>query len=200
MDKKVLRLIIITLIFAIITIGLVIFKLVGSKEKNEPQPVEVAEEQPQQELEALPIDDPVGEDGMKIHLSENGYSVKYPSNMTAKSMAKAVDFILEDDQSGSSLNIVTGKNDGSISKLTKEEFEHSLMHTSEETVLLSYEEIMLNGMEAVVAEYIYLENSVKQIIIMTEEYGYNITVMESPYISQEMSEVFWQVVNSFVLN
>ena len=117
MDKKVLRLIIITLVFTIITMGLVIFKLVGSKEKTE---VEQPKEQEHQELQALPIDDPVGEDGMKIHVSENGYTVKYPSNMTAKSMAKAVDFILEDDQSGSSLNVVTGKNDGSISKLTKE--------------------------------------------------------------------------------
>ena len=66
--------------------------------------------------------------------------------------------------------------------------------------MLSYEEIVLNGMDAVVAEYVYMDNSVKQIIIMTEEYGYNITLMESPYISEEMSEVFWQVVNSFVLN
>ena len=120
--------------------------------------------------------------------------------MVAKTMAKSVDFILEDPNSGSSLNIVTAKNDGSVKKFTEEEFENSLAHTSGGSQLLSYEEVVLNGADAVIAEFVYLENYVKQVIIISESYAYNITMMESSDITDEMRIVFDNVINSFTLN
>ena len=152
-----------------------------------------------EELKAVPIDDPIGEDGMKIHTSENGYTVKYPGDMTAKSMAKSVDFILEDPNSGSSLNIVTAKNDGTFNRLTKEELAHSLEHSSEDYEFLSYEEFTLNGVDAVAAEYIYIDVPLKQIVVVCEEYAYNITVIKSDYISDEMSGIFDNVIKNFAL-
>ena len=115
-------------------------------------------------------------------------------------MAKSVDFILEDPNSGSSLNIVTAKNDGSVKKFTKEEFENSLNQTSEGSQLLSYEDIVLNGAEAVVAEFIYMENHVKQVICLSDSYAYNITLMTSSDITDGMLKVFEDVINSFTLN
>lgn len=193
MDKKIINLIMCVLICFIIILGLFIFKLAAvEKEVTTTSKTETV-------LEETVIDDPV-EGDFKVHKSENGYTVKYPADMEALRVAKSIDFILEDEQSGSSLNIVTAKNDGSVTKMSREEFEHSLMHTSEETVLLSYEEVMLNGAAAVVAKYTYMDNAVKQVVVMTESYGYNITVMESPYITEEMSEIFDGVINSFTLN
>ncbi len=197
MNKKISNLIIVTLLLIMIILILIICNLVNVSNDDETQLTTVEETT---DLNAVPIDDPVGEDGMKIHVSENGYSVKYPADMTAKRMAKSVDFILGDDQSGSSLNIVTAKNDGSVKKMSREEFEHSLTHTSGEAVMLSYEEIVLNGVEAVAVEYTYMGNNTKQFIIITEGYAYNITITKSSYISEEMSSVFEDVVNSFVLN
>ncbi len=197
MDKKIINLIIAALVLVVVLLLLVVWKLCGIKPEAVTKPAVPTEGE---ELQAQPIEDPVGEDGMKIHNSENGYSVKYPDSMTAKSMAKSIDFILEDDESGSSLNIVTAKNDGSVKKLTREEFEASLEQSSGNTELIGYDDVMLNGAEAVVAEYIYIDARVKQYIIITESYAYNITVMESPYITEEMSEVFKGVTESFVLN
>ncbi len=197
MNKKISNLTIITLILIMIILILIICNLASVSDKSDTQPATVEETTV---LESVPIDDPVGEDGMKIHTSENGYSVKYPADMTAKSMAKSVDFILEDDQSGSSLNIVTAKNDGSVKKMSREEFEHSLSHTSDEFTLLSYEEFMLSGTETVAVEYSYMGNITKQFIIITENYAYNITVTKSSYISEEVSKIFDSVANSFMLN
>ena len=132
--------------------------------------------------------------------TENGYTVKYPSGMVAKSMAKSVDFILEDDASGSSLNIVTAKNDGTVKKMTRDEFEVSLSHTSQGSELLSYEEIVLNGTDAIVAEFIYMENEVKQVVVINDDFAYNITLMKSQYIEDDMLNVFEEVIKSFVLN
>ena len=195
MDKKVLRLVIIAMILIMVICLLVIYSLVNIK-NNE---TGVATAQPQT-VEYVPIDDPIGEDGMKIHTSENGYTVKYPSGMVAKSMAKSVDFILEDDASGSSLNIVTAKNDGTVKKMTREEFEVSLSHTSQGSELLSYEEIVLNGTDAIVAEFIYMENEVKQVVVINDDFAYNITLMKSQYIEDDMLNVFEEVIKSFVLN
>ncbi|MBQ2284635.1 MAG: hypothetical protein II244_03110 [Clostridia bacterium] len=197
MDKKIFRLVIITIVLIMIICLLVIYALVDMGRKdNETVTSSITTE----ELEAALIDDPVGDDGMKIHTSENGYSVKYPAYMDAKCMAKSVDFILEDPNSGSSLNIVTAKNDGSVKKFTKEEFENSLNQTSEGSQLLSYEDIVLNGAEAVVAEFIYMENHVKQVICLSDSYAYNITLMTSSDITDGMLKVFENVINSFTLN
>lgn len=197
MDKKIFRLVIITIVFIMIICLLVIYSLVNTKEKNSEA---VTSPTTTEALEAVPIDDPIGEDGMKIHTSGNGYTVKYPGDMTAKSMAKSVDFILEDPNSGSSLNIVTAKNDGSVKKFTKEEFENSLEQTSAGSQLLSYAEVVINGADAVVAEFVYMENYVKQVIVISENYAYNITMMESSNITDEMRMVFDNVINSFTLN
>ena len=190
MDKKILSLVVCILICFIIIIGLFILKLGAIAEKQ------VTEETI---LKESVIDDPV-EGEYKVHRSENGYVVKYPSNMEGKQMAKAIDFIL-DDEVGSSLNIVTAKNDGSLKKMTREEFEYSFKAGSMDgAVLHSYNEVDLNGNVATVANFTYNGNDVTQTIIINNNYGYNITVTKSPNISDEMSEIFDNVVKSFTLN
>lgn len=191
MDKKILSLIICVLLCFIIILGLFIFKLSlvdkGSVSNDETV------------LEEVIIDDPV-EGDYKVHKSQNGYTVKYPSDMQAKSMAKAIDFIL-DDGNGSSLNIVTAKNDGTLKKMTREEFEHSFKAGSMDgAVLNSYDEIDLNGCVATVAKITYNGNDVTQTIIINEDYGYNITATKRPDISEKMSKIFDDIVLSFVLN
>lgn len=203
MDKKIRTLLIIAISLLMAICVMVIYVLVDKtteETENTPNVTPVVTSEPEEDLPSVPLEDPVGEDGMKIHTSENGYTVKYPSDMVAKTMAKSVDFILEDPNSGSSLNIVTAKNDGSVKKFTEEEFENSLAQTAAGSQLLSYEEVVLNGADAVIAEFVYLENYVKQVIIISESYAYNITMMESSDITDEMRIVFDNVINSFTLN
>lgn len=191
MDKKILSLIICVLICFIIILGLFIFKL-ATVDENHGTMDEI-------KLEEVVIDDPV-EGDFKIHKSENGYTVRYPSNMQAKHMAKAIDFIL-DDGNGSSLNIVTAKNDGSLKKMTREEFEYSFKSGSMDGAILhSYEEKELNGHTVTVANFTYNGNNVTQTILIEEDFGYNITVTKSADISKEMSEILDNVVESFVLD
>lgn len=195
MDKKIINLIICVLVCLIVIIGLVISQLAAVDKEV------TTTSESEEVLEETPIDDPVGEDGLKVHKSENGYTVKYPADMQAEQMAKAIDFILEDADGGSSLNIITAKNDGSLKKMTRDEFEYSFMAGSMEgAVLHGYEDIDLNGLEATVAKFTYNGNNVTQTIIIAEDYGYNITVTESTDISEEMSQIFNDVVNSFVLD
>ena len=190
MDKKIINLIICVLICVIVIFGLIISQLVMDKDvKTTPET--------ENKLVETVIDDPSGEDGLKIHESENGYTVKYPDSMQAKQMAKAIDFILDDEKSGSSLNIITAKNDGSLKTMTREEFEYSLMS---DAVLHSYDKVDLNGVDATVAKFTYNKNNVTQTIIIQEDYGYNITVTESTDISNEMLQIFDNVVQSFTLN
>lgn len=193
MEKKIINLIICVLICFIIILGLFIFKFATvEKEVTTTSQTEAV-------LEETLIDDPV-EGDFKVHKSENGYTVKYPANMQAKQMAKAIDFIL-DDESGSSLNIITAKNDGALKTMTREEFEYSFMAgTMEGAVLHSYEETDLNGLAVTVAKFTYNKNNVTQTIIIGEDYGYNITVTESTDISEEMSQIFHNVVQSFTLD
>ncbi len=189
MDKKIINLVICVLICVIAVFGLVIYQLATDSNVNEAQKT-------QNQLEETVIDDPV-EGDFKIHRSENGYIVKYPANMQAKSMAKAIDFILDDDKSGSSLNIITAKNDGSLKPMTREEFEYSLMT---DAVLISYDQVDLNGTVATCAKFLYNNNTVTQTIVIKDDYGYNITTTESSNISGEMSQIFNDVVQSFTLN
>lgn len=189
MDKKIINLIICVLICVVVVFGLIIYRLVTDNSVKETGKV-------QNQLEETVIDDLV-EGDFKIHRSENGYTVKYPANMQAKSMAKAIDFILDDAKSGSSLNIITARNDGSLKSMTREEFEHSLMS---DAVLNSYDKVDLNGVDATVAKFTYNKNNVTQTIIIRDDYGYNITVTESSNISREMSQIFNDVVQSFTLD
>lgn len=196
MDKKVFRMIIITLIALIITSVLIIFRLIDMQKNEKNENPEVTKDV---QLEETPVDDPV-EGDFKVHKSENGYTVKYPAGMQATKLARSIDFILEDEESKSTINIVTAKNDGTLHKMSREEFEYSLSQTSEEAVLISYEDIKLNGADAVEAVFSYMDNEIKQIIIITENMGYNISVTKGANISDEMSVIFDDVVNSFVLN
>ncbi len=193
MDKKILNLTICVLICFILILGLFIFKFTVIKSENTPkQKVETI-------LEETVIDDPV-KDGFKIHTSKNGYTIKYPSDMQAKEMARSVDFILEDEKSGSSLNVITAKNDGTLKKMTREEFEYSLLHTSEDAVLLDYDDITINGTEAVKASFTYMGSITEQHIIITDGMSYNISVTKADNITDEMSAIFDNTVKSFTLN
>ena len=189
MDKKNINLIIWVLICFIVIFGLVISQLVINKNAKTATETE-------NKLEETVLNDPV-EGEFKVHKSQNGYTVKYPANMQAKSMAKAIDFILDDEKSGSSLNIVTARNDGSLKTMTREEFEHSLMS---DAVLKSYDKVDLNGADATVAKFTYNKNDVTQTIVILDDYGYNITVTKSGDIGDEMSKIFDDVAKSFVLD
>lgn len=203
MNKKILWLISSIVLCLGIIAGLLGYSIASKKhetEKNTAQTeVKTTSETEESRLVETPLNDPV-EGDFKVHTSENGYSIKYPADMTANTMAKSVDFILEDSESGSSLNIVTAKNDGTLSEMTREEFEHSLLHTSGNSELLSYEKINMNGIDTLVAEYTYMESVVKQYFVFTDTNGYCITVMKSDYISDEMSQIFDNVAESFTLN
>ena len=194
MDRKIINLVICVLVCFVIILGLFIFQLTNVQKESATTP------EAETVLEETVIDDPSGEDGFKVHKSENGYTIKYPEEYEAKRMAKAIDFILEDDKSGSSLNIVTARNDGTLKQMSREEFEYSLMQGSMDVEILDYTQTELNGTPAIVARYTYNGSSVTQTIIVTEYFGYNITVTESGNITEEMSAVFKNVVKSFSLD
>lgn len=193
MDKKILNLIICVLICLAVILGLLVVKFATVK-------VDVkTTEDTEKVIEETVVNDPV-EGNLKIHKSQNGYSVKYPADMQAKQIARSIDFILEDAESGSSLNVVTAKNDGTLKKMNREEFEYSLLHTTEDAVLLSYEDILLNGTEAVKAVFTYMDSVTEQYIVITDGLSYNISVTKGENITEEMSLILDSVVKSFTLN
>ena len=105
MEKKIFSLVVALVIVLVATIGLVIY----SKSAEEPK-----ENVQKNELVRTDIINSADGDGYKTYKSENGYTVRYPEKYTPQRMARAVDFILEDEESKSNLNIVTAKNDGTL--------------------------------------------------------------------------------------
>lgn len=194
MEKKIYNLIICLLISVIIIICILIYAVFNSGKDGS-----TGNGGKNTELTQTDIDDPVDSDGYKVHVSENGYSVRYPAKYTAKHMAKAVDFILTDDDSGSSVNVVTAKNDGTLKQMSEEDFIASVAESGMSIHMQSYENITLGGTPATVAKYVYNGNNVTQAIVILEDFGYNITITESPAISEETSSEFEEILNSFTV-
>ena len=160
---------------------------------------EISSENNKNSLEEVEVEYTSDGNGTNTYVSDNGYSVKYPDKYTAKKIAKAIDFILVDEKSGSSINIVTAKNDGSLKKMTKEEFEESLKSTGMNVLIESYEDININGIPAVMAKYKYSGNDVTQTIIILDAIGYNITMTMCNGISDEILNDFEEILQSFKL-
>lgn len=191
MEKKIFSLVIALVIVLLATIGLVIYSQNTEKPKENVQ---------KNELVRTDIINSADGDGYKTYKSENGYTVRYPEKYTPQRMARAVDFILEDEESKSNLNIVTAKNDGTLKKMTEEDFSASIAETGMDVTMLSYESTDLNGADATVAKYIYNGNEVTQVIVILEDFGYNITVTESPDVSDSVSNELEKIWKSFTLD
>ena len=191
MEKKIFSLVIALVIVLLATIGLVIYSQNTEKPKENVQ---------KNELVRTDIINSADGDGYKTYKSENGYTVRYPEKYTPQRMARAVDFILEDEESKSNLNIVTAKNDGTLKKMTEEDFSASIAETGMDVTMLSYESTDLNGAPATVARYIYNGNKVTQVIVILEDFGYNITVTESPDVTDYVSAELENIWKSFTLD
>ena len=191
MEKKILSLVVALVIVLVATIGLVIY----SQTAEEPE-----ENVQKNELARTDIINSADGDGYKTYKSENGYTVRYPEKYTPQRMARAVDFILEDEESKSNLNIVTAKNDGTLKSMSEEDFSASIAETGMSVTMLSYESTDLNGAPATVARYIYNGNKVTQVIVILEDFGYNITVTESPDVADYVSAELENIWKSFTLD
>ena len=191
MEKKILSLVVALVIVLVATIGLVIY----SQTAEEPE-----ENVQKNELVRTDIINSADGDGYKTYKSENGYTVRYPEKYTPQRMARAVDFILEDEKSKSNLNIVTAKNDGTLKSMSEEDFSASIAETGMSVTMLSYESTDLNGAPATVARYIYNGNKVTQVIVILEDFGYNITVTESPDVTDYVSDELENIWKSFTLD
>ena len=191
MEKKIFSLVVALVIVLVATIGLVIY----SQTAEEPE-----ENIQKNELVRTDIINSADGDGYKTYKSENGYTVRYPEKYTPQRMARAVDFILEDEESKSNLNIVTAKNDGTLKSMSEEDFSASIAETGMSVTMLSYESTDLNGAPATVAKYIYNGNKVTQVIVILEDFGYNITVTESPDVSNSVSAELENIWKSFTLD
>ncbi len=193
MNKKITTLILIVLVL-ILGIGILIF--VNFYKNTESTAVVSQSNDITKETE---VDYKLDENENCVYTSKYGFTITYPKKYTAKRMEKAVDFILTDRQSGSSINIVYAKNDGSLKKMTMEEFSASLKDTEIDAELISYKDDTLNNSPVTVANYLYDGNNVTQTILILEDKGYNITVTKCEDISEEVSKDFDNIVNSFAL-
>lgn len=191
MEKKIFSLVVALVVVLVATIGLVIY----SQTAEEPE-----ENIQKNELVRTDIINSADGDGYKTYKSENGYTVRYPEKYTPQRMARAVDFILEDEKSKSNLNIVTAKNDGTLKSMSEEDFSASIAETGMSVTMLSYESTDLNGAPATVARYIYNGNKVTQVIVILEDFGYNITVTESPDVTDYVSAELENIWKSFTLD
>lgn len=191
MEKKIFSLVVALVVVLVATIGLVIY----SQTAEEPE-----ENVQKNELVRTDIINSADGDGYKTYKSENGYTVRYPEKYTPQRMARAVDFILEDEESKSNLNIVTAKNDGTLKSMSEEDFSASIAETGMSVTMLSYESTDLNGAPATVAKYIYNGNKVTQVIVILEDFGYNITVTESPDVTDYVSDELENIWKSFTLD
>jgi len=97
-----------------------------------------------------------GNPNMMKFMSENGYSVVYPKKYTVVPESAEIDFLVTDNVSGASVNVVTIPEDCSfLFEIEKTGYENMMLAQNMEVTLDLYEATEINGIPALKIKYTY---------------------------------------------
>lgn len=127
--------------------------------------------------------------------SHNGYEVTYPDTLSPVSLSSDIDFVVMDDNTGSSVTVLTEKAE-SVGDITEKSFREDKLADGMDVRINSFEQKEINGLPAYEVTYKYNENSVTEIIYMAEKCIYRTTYTELPGTSDKLHEQMIAIITS----
>lgn len=127
--------------------------------------------------------------------SQNGYEITYPEAFSPVSLSADIDFVVMDDNTGSSVTVLTEKVE-SADNITEKSFREEKLADGMDIRISAFEQKEINGLPAYEVTYKYNENTVTEIIYMAEKCTYRVTYTELPGTSDELYEKMIAIITS----
>ena len=119
--------------------------------------------------------------------SDNGYSISYPDYYSPSRLSSSLDFVIFDDETGSSLTILSEEKKDGIADMSEDDFCELLKKDGIDTSLDFFSRETINETPCVVTEYSYGNEKVKQIIYDASDNTYTLTFTEMPGTNEQFS-------------
>ncbi len=127
--------------------------------------------------------------------SQNGYEITYPDTLSPVSLSSDIDFVVMDDNTGSSVTIMT-ENTKDAGDITEKSFREDKLSDGMDIKIISFEQKEINGLPAYEVAYKYNENTVTEIIYMAERHIYRATYTELPGTSDKLHDQMIAIITS----
>lgn len=135
------------------------------------------------------------EDPLMVYTSENGYAVTYYGGFKPSKLSAAIDFVVMDEETGSTVTILTEEGLGALD-MTENEFKEKKLSDGMEIDISSFEKTEINGVPALRAEYRANESRVTEIIYDGGEKSFYATYTDLPGTQEELSRRMTAIINS----
>ena len=127
--------------------------------------------------------------------SQNGYKITYPHTLSPVSLSSDIDFVVMDENTGSSVTVMT-ENADNTKDLTEESFREEKLSDGMDITITAFAQKDINGIPANEVTYKYNENTVTEIIYMSTKHIYRATYTELPGTSDELREQMTAIIAS----
>ncbi len=127
--------------------------------------------------------------------SQNGYEISYPDMFSPVSLSADIDFVVMDDNTGSSVTVLT-ESPESAGDITEESFCEDKLADGMDIRITSFEQKDINGLPAYKVTYKYNENTVTEIVYMAKKHIYRATYTELPGTSDKLSGQMTAIITS----
>ena len=135
---------------------------------------------------------------IKNYSSDNGYTVTYPAVYEPSVMSDEIDFVVLDENSGSTVNIQSTDKQANVLPITKEEFSAKLLEEGMEIDILSVAEKTINETPALEVFYKYNENIITQIIYDASDKTYTATYTQLPGTNERVRTELGSIIYSLM--
>ncbi len=127
--------------------------------------------------------------------SQNGYKLTYPHTFSPVSLSADIDFVVMDDNTGSSVTVLT-ESPESAGDITEESFREEKLADGMDIGITSFEQKDINGLLAYEVTYKYNENTVTEIVYMSKKHIYRATYTELPGTSDKLHGQMTAIISS----
>ncbi len=138
---------------------------------------------------------PQDEEAPALFASQNGYEISYPASLSPVSLSSDIDFVIMDENTGSSVTVLT--EDVTSSKdITEKSFREEKLSDGMDIEILSFEQKTVNELPAYEVTYKYNENTVTEIIYMASKRIFRATYTELPGTSDKIHNDMTAIISS----
>ncbi len=127
--------------------------------------------------------------------SQNGYKITYPHALSPVSLSADIDFVIMDDNTGSSVTVMT-ETPENTDDITEKSFREDKLADGMDIRIDSFEEKEINGLPAYEVTYKYNENTVTEIVYISKRHIYRATYTELPGTPDKLREQMTAIIAS----
>lgn len=127
--------------------------------------------------------------------SRNGYEITYPDTFSPVSLSSDIDFVVMDENTGSSVTVMT-ENTEISDILSEESFREEKLADGMDIRISAFEKKDINGLPAYEVTYKYNENTVTEIMYIAKKHVYHATYTELPGTSDKLHGQMTAIISS----